>query len=313
MTNVGALAANLHEGSRSEYLAQYIFASFGTAISVPHQEDLGIDLYCTLTERLGQLAWPRYHYTVQVKSTMSPWVFGSVDSVRWLVQHPLPLLLCVLDKSTARLRLYHTFPRFLVWITGMALPSRLELTPEDIRIGQSTQWQDGTSFSLGAPIIDYTIHELLDDAVFNNAKAVLDHWLHEETRSLMRVAMGLPVFAMPSQYETNGLTKGGFVFQWSMLPERYGPARETLKEALPWLAESYRASGDLAGAARVAVLLRYMTGSEHDSYLVDPGIVQNVINKALGLTPKYVYEGVDILAGLLDKALGNPPASPGAP
>jgi hypothetical protein len=56
-----------------------------------------------------------------------------------------------------------------------------------------------------------------------------------------------------------------------------------------------------------------MTGSEHDSYLVDPGSVQYVINKALGLTPKYVYEGVDILAGLLDKALGNPPASPGAP
>ena len=313
MNNVGALAANLHEGSRSEYLAQYIFASFGTAISVPHQEDLGIDLYCTLTERIGQLAWPRYHYTVQVKSTMSPWVFGSVDSVRWLVQHPLPLLLCVLDKSTARLRLYHTFPRFLVRITGMALPSRLELTPEDTGIGQSTQWQDGTSFSLGAPIIDYTIQELLDDATFDNAKAVLDHWLHEETRSLMRVAMGLPVFAMPSQYETNGLAKGGFVFQWSVLPERFGPALETLKDALPWLVEAYRTSGDLVGAARVAVLLRHMTGGQHDSHRANLDFVQHDINKALGLKPSYLYEGVDILAGLLDKALGNPPASPGAP
>ena len=54
----GAIAANLHEGSRSEYLAQYIFASFGTAVSVPHQEDSGIDLYCTLTERIGSRAWP---------------------------------------------------------------------------------------------------------------------------------------------------------------------------------------------------------------------------------------------------------------
>ena len=39
---VGAIAANLHEGSRSEYLAQYVFASFGTAVPVPHQEDTGI-------------------------------------------------------------------------------------------------------------------------------------------------------------------------------------------------------------------------------------------------------------------------------
>ncbi len=56
---VGAIAANLHEGSRSEYLAQYVFASFGTAMAVPHQEDSGIDLYYTLTERVGQRAWPR--------------------------------------------------------------------------------------------------------------------------------------------------------------------------------------------------------------------------------------------------------------
>ena len=49
MANVGALAANLHEGTRSEYLVQYGFAAFGTAISVPHQEDTGIDLYCTMT------------------------------------------------------------------------------------------------------------------------------------------------------------------------------------------------------------------------------------------------------------------------
>jgi hypothetical protein len=36
MTNVGGIAANLHEGSRFEYLAQYVLASFGTAIAVPH-------------------------------------------------------------------------------------------------------------------------------------------------------------------------------------------------------------------------------------------------------------------------------------
>jgi hypothetical protein len=79
---VGSIAANLHEGSRSEYLAQFVFSSFGTAIPVPHQEDSGLDIYCTLLERDGQRAWPHAYYSVQVKSTMDPWVFSSPESVR---------------------------------------------------------------------------------------------------------------------------------------------------------------------------------------------------------------------------------------
>ena len=98
---VGAIAPNLHEGSRSEYLAQYVFASFGTAVSVPHQEDSGIDLYCTLTERVGSRAWPRAYFSVQVKSTMDPWILDGKDSVQWLAEHPLPFFLCVVDKSSA--------------------------------------------------------------------------------------------------------------------------------------------------------------------------------------------------------------------
>jgi hypothetical protein len=65
----GSIAPNLHEGSRSEYLAQYVFSSFGTAI--PVQEDSGLDIYCTLLKQQGKRAWPRAYYSVQVKSTMA--------------------------------------------------------------------------------------------------------------------------------------------------------------------------------------------------------------------------------------------------
>lgn len=75
-TSVGSIATNLREGSRSEYLAQYVFSSFGTAVPVPHQEDTGLDIYCTLLERDGPRAWPRAYYSVQVKSTMEPWIFS---------------------------------------------------------------------------------------------------------------------------------------------------------------------------------------------------------------------------------------------
>jgi len=151
---IGGIAANLHEGSRSEYLAQYIFASFGTAVPVPHQEDTGVDLYCTLTERIGQRAWPRAYFAVQVKSTMDAWTFGDEQSIRWLIEHPLPLFLCVVDKCSARIRIYHTSPRFYVWSLP-PLPSRLELVPTTESEGHCSQWEGGWTFSLSAPILDF--------------------------------------------------------------------------------------------------------------------------------------------------------------
>jgi hypothetical protein len=131
---VGAIPANLHEGSRSEYLAQYVFASFGTVVPVPHHEDSGIDLYGTLAKRVGKLAWPQSYFTVQVKSTDAPWIFKSKPSVRWLIQHPLPVFLCVVDKTKARIRPYHTSSRFDAWSLP-PLPQSLTLTPEAYTCG----------------------------------------------------------------------------------------------------------------------------------------------------------------------------------
>ena len=124
----GAIAAGLHEGSRSEYLAQYVFSMFGTSVPVLHQEDHGIDLFCSLTERKGQRAWPVAYYSVQVKSTADPWLFEGADSVQWLLRYPAPLLLCVVDKSSARLRLYQLTARFQAAVLT-DLPARLALVP----------------------------------------------------------------------------------------------------------------------------------------------------------------------------------------
>lgn len=111
----GTVVVNFHEGSRAEYLAQYLFSGFGTSIPVPHQEDSGIDLYCTMTEQVGQLALPRAYFTVQVKCNDAPWELKGRESVRWLIQQPLPLYFCVVEKSELRFRVYHTFARFHIW------------------------------------------------------------------------------------------------------------------------------------------------------------------------------------------------------
>ena len=139
----GAVSYGFHEGSRSEILAQYVFGSWGTAVVIPHQEDHGIDLTCTLMERVGNRYLARSPYTVQVKSTMDPVVFEGKEAVRWVIEHPLPLYLCVVDKSSCRVSVYHTLPRFYAWALGL-WPDHLEMVPEPVVPGQNgkhTQWK----------------------------------------------------------------------------------------------------------------------------------------------------------------------------
>ena len=84
---------------------------------------------------------------------MDAWVFEGEDAVKWLIEHPLPLFLCVVDKSSAHLRVYQTSPRFHVWAGG-SLPERLSLVPTMETDGDCRGWKKGDTFDLRAPILD---------------------------------------------------------------------------------------------------------------------------------------------------------------
>jgi hypothetical protein len=300
VSNVGSIAANLHEGSRSEYLANYLLAQFGTAISVPHQEDSGIDFYCTIMERIGQSAWPLHHYTVQVKSTLEPWVFPASESVRWFVQHPLPLFLMVVDKSEARFRVYQTLARFLVWTVSSALPERLELVPGPDDGSDPPPSTDPNRISLGAPILNLTVTDLLKDNVAVQTKAILSAWLDLEARNLANVTNRLPLCVKPGKYATNSLPGGGLAFQYSNLVERLDDARSLFLGSLPWLKEHYRNQSDLMGMALTAMLIRHLDPEDIAYGFPNPPIAEFVLNEALGMKPaRYVYEAVDTLTDLL--------------
>ena len=189
---VGSVAYNLHEGSRSEYLAQYVFSSFGTAIPVPHPEDSGIDIYCTILEREGRRAWPRAYFSVQVKSTMDPWVFSGPASVRWLIEHPLPIFLCVVLKSEARLLVYNTTPRFATWILPIH-KNQLTLIPGTENKAKPIEggWVEGESFQLRAPILDFTVQQILDDEFRDKVVRVLKFWIGYDVENLFRIKCGI--------------------------------------------------------------------------------------------------------------------------
>ena len=132
MPSPGAVAANLYQGSRSEYLAQYVFSMFGTAALVPHEADYGLDLFCTRTRTERGRAEPYAYYAVQIKSTPDPWVFDGPGSVRWILEYPAPLLFCVVNKNAAekvaRFSVYQLIARFQAAIMPDQPPS-LTLVP----------------------------------------------------------------------------------------------------------------------------------------------------------------------------------------
>jgi hypothetical protein len=303
----GSIAANLHEGSRSEYLAQFVFSSFGTAIPVPHQEDSGLDIYCTLLEREGQRAWPRAYYSVQVKSTMAPWVFGSPESVRWIIEHPLPIFLCIVDKPGARILVYHTTPRFAVWALPTQ-PTRLELIPGTETKAHTVGWVTGDTFKLEAPILNFTVEQVLDGEFRTQVAEVLKFWIEYDVENLFRIKSGIQHFRVPADYETNTTKFRAWTGQGrGFREESLLLAQGRLKELLGHIASHYYWKNDMMNAAIYALALRHLSPmgyappfDPHDAHL------HMALNNYFGMSPpSYLYQACDSLLKLVKDELAR--------
>jgi hypothetical protein len=313
---VGSIAANLHEGSRSEYLAQFVFSSFGTAIPVPHQEDSGLDIYCTLLERDGQRAWPRAYYSVQVKSTMAPWVFDGSESVRWIIEHPLPIFLCIVQKSDARMLVYHTTPRFAVWALPTQ-PGRLELIPGTENNAATVDWVTGDTFKLNAPILNFTIQQVLDVDFRARVAEVLKFWIGYDVENLFRIKSGIHRFWVPEKYETNTIKLTARTGQGGRFREESLPLAESrLKELMGLIATHYYEKKDLVSAAIYAMALRHLSpmGDESGPFHHNTHLHMQ-LNKLFEMEPPtYVFQACDSLlkmvrAELARHGVGDPPVS----
>jgi hypothetical protein len=265
MPTPGAVPANLYQGSRSEYLAQYVFSMFGTATLVPHQEDYGLDLFCTLTRREGQRAEPYAYYAVQVKSSSDPWTFDTPGSVKWILQYPAPLLFCVVDKMAACFTVYQLVARFQSALMP-ELPTSLILVPSDPGRTDATHrprvgWDTDNRLQLGPPILQFTVDELLNDETYRLTGAVLDYWVVNDLRNILRQQMGMLAASGPSDYATNEVPPlSGFgTFSMTVIPPEVRElAGKTAAEHLNWLGQVMLASGDLTGALLAALMVRHL-------------------------------------------------------
>jgi hypothetical protein len=317
MSKTGATVYGFHEGTRSEYLAQFILSAFGTSVPVPHPEDHGIDFYCTLTERIDKLIWAKASYSVQVKSE-GVWVLEGRESVDWLIKHPLPLFLGMMDKKTLTFRISHTAPRFYSWGLGES-PDRLELTMTDETAGQSTEWVGDSKFRL-VPILCIEMARLSSDSGYaQNARDVLEYWIGVENRNLARMMVNLRGWEMPANYETNRMPWGGRVSQWlgQPSPELLNKSVRSLCDHLELLATQLHRTGNDIAAIEAALLFRHLTKqfpAAFDSHISPGGFLHYIamaLNKTLG-TNRYVFDGLDQLQTLLESTVLKSPSVTGA-
>jgi hypothetical protein len=246
---------------------------------------------------------------VQVKSELKPWIFQSKNSVEWLVKHPLPFFLCVVNKRTSTLRVYHTAPRCFAWGLG-DLPEQLEMTPTEETVGQSTQWNGEYKFSL-VPILAIDIARLADDEYWKNARTVLECWIEIENHNLTRIRTGLHSWQMPDKYETNTIPSGGRVTQWLSRPpeELLNNGIRHLSECLECIGTQFHNTDNFVAAALVALLYRHL----HQKFAVfadnktDVGGGLSRVFTALNDLPlkrqNYFFSGVDELGKILENAL----------
>lgn len=303
MPSPGAVAANLYQGSRSEYIAQYVFSMFGTATLVPHQEDYGLDLFCTLTRTDGGRAEPYAYYSVQVKSTPDPWVFDTPDSVKWILQYPAPLLLCVVDKKAARFSVYQLKARFHAAVMT-ELPASLTLVPGDPRKTDHTHrpaagWDADGRMEMGPPILHFTLDQLLDDDTYHLIGRVLDHWIVNDLRNILRQQMGMRAASGPPDYATNEVPPPSGFATFSMTvvpPEVQERAGKTAAEHLDWLGQVMLASGDPTGALLAALMVRHLVADEDPRLF---GFSANALYGQLGGIARQAFPDVAAASSLV--------------
>jgi hypothetical protein len=255
----GSYAPNAREGARSEYLAQYVFSRFGTSLPVLRQEDHGLDLHCTLSERKGRRAWPVAYYSVQVKSTNRPLVFSSRESVEWLVGYPSALLICVVDKKKAHIQVFQTTARFGAAI-NLELPERLKLLLNALAgEGRPLDWDDAGNCKLGPPILEFKTDDLLNDDRVRKYREVLTYWVQCDSANVRRYQMGMRSVKLPGNYRTNEVPSGPNARYFLNYPsiDAQPKAEETSLELDEWLGPLKLKSGDSLGALLVALRLRH--------------------------------------------------------
>jgi hypothetical protein len=292
MPKTGSLAANLHEGARSEYLAQYALSALGMAALIPRQEDVGIDLQCALGKRVGQLLVVEHYYLAQVKSIVDHWTYNGTDSVRWLCAHRHPIFFVHVQKKKNHIDVYQTTQ--IVHLLAQEQIEEVILVPKAPPLSLvNLQAATKVEIGLGPPILSFGLTEVAQPHWQQHTRDVLRSWIEVDQDNIDHKRQGLNIFAFPQAYQTNNAVKAAMLtgnFKQSLAPHASSIDDELFRHiaglALRTAAEGDRAKlGALFDFTRNC-LVPERTSRHENIWLVQLAIALNTGAKRLGLADR---------------------------
>ncbi len=202
MGQIGSIAHHLHEGARSEYLAQYVLSSFGVAVPVPRPEDSGIDLYCGIGSQVGKRLLIENYYVVQVKSNSSDIIYEPEASVKWILSQRYPFIICIVYKKKGLIEFYQTLQ--LARFFPEENIRRLVLSFSKAEDGNFVQDENGeVKLLLDAPILRVKVQDIDNKKLLLKYKEILRSWIQLDQDNINRKNLGINAVIFPPKIVPN--------------------------------------------------------------------------------------------------------------
>jgi hypothetical protein len=211
----GVRSYSFREGDRSEYLAQFLLSGIGLCVSIPRQEDIGLDFSCNIADQEQGILSFGSSFMVSVKSLSGPTIELPAKEhrkdqkhIEWLFRQDIPLFLGVVDKNRVSIRLYSLEPlRFLFYEGGLmqcgSLTIRPRFNPEETQDVTRPKQLDELQFwprmfhyeaDLGHPVAIITIESLKDQPTLRKVKDNLRRAVHFARLNLIYSELRIPFF-----------------------------------------------------------------------------------------------------------------------
>ena len=250
MASGGVTARNTRQGFRSEYIAKYIFSAFGTAVDVSSENDIGLDLLCSLTYDQGKLIVYKSSFGVQVKSGSKPFKYSGKKATTWLKKLEFPLILAKIDKKKSKIKIYSTW-NLNRYTLGLSSDDESKYPDEivfDTTMTKDLKEPDCAKgiIPVGNPILEFNFPDIDNSEKCSNFYNVLSEWLDMDNKNYALRRAGVSSAFGFTRWETNRKPSEFHVWYkpYFYSPHHTDKIMELLKETWPALGLYHKASSD---------------------------------------------------------------------
>ena len=207
----GAQAKVSRYGSWTEILVEACLKTIAFTVRVPHEDDVGHDFFCVLSEPLQNGSFKAGpSFTVQAKSSGAPVVvLGTEYAIAWLKELQNPFFVAVGNREEQRVEVYSTWCRFNGFLRlgeNAAQINKITLQPGPPTCATNPcTSEDGSEqvIALGEPIIRAEVKEFMDEGRAKEFGEILGQWIRLDRTNIVNVENGMYWITGPKSYRTN--------------------------------------------------------------------------------------------------------------